>query len=1029
MKHDRRCILVAIACDNRAMMRGAGLYGTCVFFAAMFLVAGSVHAETRIAEQLLTDATVDQAQNGFNNYAAQTFTPSATGTLLSIVLPEHACDLYVGNGWWNGYKPFTYVGPVAGGYKYSGSYDIQPGTRYIIVHRCNPSGVPIPFIGTTVDSYAGGEAGHSSLDGVTFKSNLQSGNTLMDWAFTACTTIDCTLLPVPCSQDCNSNVLFIPGTEASRLYDTENGETELWEPHGDTSAQKLAMNPDGTSVRNDIYTRDVFDNVYVPLKGNIYQSFIADMNALKAAGTIHDWAPAPYDWRYSLDQTLSAGTKTGANISFLAPTSTPFIESELRRLAASSKSGKVTIIAHSNGGLVTKALLHKLGDEETARLVDKVILVASPQVGTPQAIAGLLHGYNQAMPAEVFPHALSDAAARAVGDTMPGLYTLLPSGAYMASVSDPVATFSTTSLTSWAQKYGDSITSPQAEQSFLADATRGAPSSTQLLTPSVLNSTFVSQALAAHDTLDSWTPPPGVRVIQIAGWGIPTTVSGVDYAQTFEDGKLIVAGSPRFVIDGDGTVVTPSALWMSTSTDGVERYWVDLRKYSNDHWIQTTGGVNGWTPFTHANILEVANLRDFIGDMVASTTQPLATYTYLKTFVPSGPGTLLRYALHSPLTLNLYDDQGRHTGISTTTGEVDQEIPGTYYAEFGGVKYLFTGAASSSHLVMNGYAIGVFTLNVDEYQGDTRVASTTFANVPTTPNTAVTLDTQSDISTLSPLSVDENSDGTPDLTITPVPDGAVNLDTAPPATTAVVAGILGLNGWYVSTSTVTFAATDDASGAASTFVSMDGAATTTVPAGQASITISTEGIHTIGYYSEDAAGNTEAPQYLSVKIDKTPPEATISFSTTTKSVLIAGSDTMSSTTVLTTIPGPTGQATSTVADASGRRLVIVFSKLVPTGSVAVSISSLVYDGATTTLPTNSLTYSWTVSKTSSSLSEKSTIKGQSCVSGSYSSKTNQTTISYNLSSDSCSKGTLKKMVMGVDVISVKTDKGSLKVSY
>jgi pimeloyl-ACP methyl ester carboxylesterase len=40
-----------------------------------------------------------------------------------------------------------------------------------------------------------------------------------------------------------------------------------------------------------------------------------------------------------------------------AATSTPYIIQELRRLAATSKTGKVTIIAHSNGGLLAKALL------------------------------------------------------------------------------------------------------------------------------------------------------------------------------------------------------------------------------------------------------------------------------------------------------------------------------------------------------------------------------------------------------------------------------------------------------------------------------------------------------------------------------------------------------------------------------------------------------------------------------------------------------------------------------------------------
>ena len=58
-------------------------------------------------------------------------------------------------------------------------------------------------------------------------------------------------------------------------------------------------------------------------------------------------------------------------------------------MASSSKTGKVTIVAHSNGGLVTKLIYNQLKDKGEADLVDKIIFVAVPEIGTPQSLPSL----------------------------------------------------------------------------------------------------------------------------------------------------------------------------------------------------------------------------------------------------------------------------------------------------------------------------------------------------------------------------------------------------------------------------------------------------------------------------------------------------------------------------------------------------------------------------------------------------------------------------------------------------------------
>jgi hypothetical protein len=177
--------------------------------------------------------------------------------------------------------------------------------------------------------------------------------------------------------------------------------------------------------------------------------------------------------------------------------------------------------------------------------------------------------------------------------------------------------------------------------------------------------------------------------------------------------------------------------------------------------------LGGYHPFDHGKILETDPTLDFVSDQITNTAKPISDYGYLSTEVPAYSDKRLRYALHSPLTLNLYDSAGRHTGISTSTGKIEEQIPGTYYTEFGDVKYLFSDTSTNANVIMNGYAAGTFTLNVDEYSGNTPTTSTTFKDIPTTANTVVSLGVQSDISTLSSMTVDENGDGKNVFTIAP----------------------------------------------------------------------------------------------------------------------------------------------------------------------------------------------------------------------------------------------------------------------
>ncbi|MBM2817935.1 MAG: hypothetical protein HW401_525, partial [Parcubacteria group bacterium] len=346
-----------------------------------------------------------------------------------------------------------------------------------------------------------------------------------------------------------SSVAFIPGIQASRLYRQDLlWENQLWEPNRNGDARKLFMDKDGKSVDAGIYTRDIIKETNVPISAdglglNIYKKFSESMDKLVASSTIAEWKALPYDWRFDLSDIVGGGVKwLDGNISFISQKSEgqlPYMISELEELASNSKNGKVTIITHSNGGLVAKALLKKLaemkgrGESDLIDKIDRLIMVAAPQLGTPQAITSMLHGDGQELG---FGFLLSAPVAREFAENMLGAYNLLPSEKYFSTVLNPIIKFdsSVDKLNNWRLSYGDEISDYAKFQDFiLGKEGRTKPSSGNISIPNVLNASLLGVSENNHRTLDDWQIPASIEVTQIAGWGLDT-VSGVEYYTQFE---------------------------------------------------------------------------------------------------------------------------------------------------------------------------------------------------------------------------------------------------------------------------------------------------------------------------------------------------------------------------------------------------------------------------------------------------------------------------------------------------------------
>lgn len=572
--------------------------------------------------------------------------------------------------------------------------------------------------------------------------------------------------PVPASTTASSgisSVMFLPGIKGSPLYEnnplclvpTDDCDMRVWLPLADALVPELFMDDAGKS-RRQVYVKDG-DILAHAFGYHFYDAFVAQMQALAAsstAGTGWSWKPVAYDWRMALPDLLAGGAQDGSRILF--GSDSPYLARTLAALASTSPTGKVTIIAHSNGGLLAKALLQNLGDTQAARLVDRLVLVGAPQTGAPRALAALLYGDGEELPGTgVFPSALmSTAHARAFAEDSPMAYHLLPSATYFDGLSEqalPLAFASSSLLAKDRALFGNGIANDGALRAYArGEDGRGVPDTDDLTRPNVLNAHLLEYARLEHQQIDAWEPPPGIAVYQIAGVG-NATLSGIEQ---YEQPKRVhgkhaddLLYRPRFSTDGDGTVPVRSALAIPGSAR-VRRYWVDLQA------LARAGAY-----YDHGSLLEVPSVNALLQEIMhgepASSTLP--------SFVMAAPpassareAAMLLVALHSPAGVTLTDAAGRSSGIGEPGSS--RAIPGSQVGQIGEVKYVLVPSGSYA-VALEGEGTGEATLDIEELSGGEVLASSTVADIPITPATRAHLGLDGGLAHASPLTIDQDGDG------------------------------------------------------------------------------------------------------------------------------------------------------------------------------------------------------------------------------------------------------------------------------
>ncbi len=245
--------------------------------------------------------------------------------------------------------------------------------------------------------------------------------------------------------------------------------------------------------------------------------------------------------------------------------------------------------------------------------------------------------------------------------------------------------------------------------------------------------------------------------------------------------------------------------------------------------------------------------------------------------------------------MHFYDAQGRHLGPDGQGG-IDTEIPGSAYwtpiiAEQADIsaRRLSIQAADLSHgyrIELAGSGNGTFDLHLEVPDRSTgQLYQTTYLSVPVAAGDefALALERGTDFV----LAANRDGDETFEGQVTPSSVSSRGVDTP---VNLVLSGADGENGWYRSD--VTAALQGSTRPDLPPLTSLEyglgsGWQTFTAP-----LTLTQEGTHTLRYRGTFVGGTQDVTQWVSIRLDKTPPALTLTFPTAITYTLCPYTDTM-----------------------------------------------------------------------------------------------------------------------------------------
>lgn len=648
------------------------------------------------------------------------------------------------------------------------------------------------------------------------------------------------------------------------------------------------------------------------------------------------------------------------------------LRQKIDELASSSPIGKIDIIAHSQGGLLIKRLL--FDHPEYKDKIQKLIFVGTPNLGAPLSFKVLREG-DQLGIKYLKVLGLDPEEIKRISQNMPSIYEMLPSVQYFNHYPGY-----------WGELERHLFSSNREILYNYSDTKQR-----------LKDEGFNSMLLDKNDTFHAFNYDQfdftnmGIDVYNIAGCQSPT-YGGVINKSLGRDKIIWVPGDQTVPLKSASNIINTQLIYSLDANhstmltdEGIRHKIINLITGSN---------------------LSTPNLTDNITDCHFD-------------------GTIVES--HSPVNLHIYDSQGRHVG-PRADGGFDSEISNVGYDTLGHENFAFLPKDGQYSVKLVATSAGSFSFNSTIIRDGQALSMAYYDQVSISSSSVAQIGL--DLNNNQPIQLDTNGDGTIDQTVQPsaILDASQSQDLIPPVSTSTITGIIGQPGFYRSDVSISLSAQDpvipghesETSGVLKTQYNLDNAGwidyASTTP-----IAVSTEGSHTLVFFSTDRAGNNESEQSISFTIDKTPPEFAVQYDLTAKDFKYSAQDNLDS--------NPTIACTSSnciLTDQAGNQTVAKFVKTSLLFSQNLTIKSLSYNGVNASLPINGVLVS-VVSQNNRLKSFNQMFylaKNSQIFSITYSSLTNQSTIIDALTGLPPTITTQ----LGIKFLQVYTDKGILKTN-
>jgi hypothetical protein len=373
-------------------------------------------------------------------------------------------------------------------------------------------------------------------------------------------------------------------------------------------------------------------------------------------------------------------------------------------------------------------------------------------------------------------------------------------------------------------------------------------------------STSLAPTPASPDGTNGWFQQASVQ-FSLTG---SDARSGVAQSFYTVDGGAAQAYSGAVTVSGQGThTVTYWSVDNAGNTEAVKSAQIKLDNVKPSTSIAVSpaapNGSGSWYVTTPSFTLSASDATSG----VASTLYRIgsgATQTYSGAVsIPDGQHTVTYWSV---------DSAGNTESATTTpTMKVDTVKPSTTIA--------ITPASPDGS---NGWRVSATSFTLSGSDATSGVATTLYkidsGATQTYSGSAVSIPQGSH--TVTYWSVD-TAGNTESATTSPV----IKVDTVKPSTTLTTSPVApdGSNNWFKQSSvTFTLAATDGTSGVANSYYTIDGGGQQTY---SGTVTVNTQGDHTVTYWSVDTAGNTEATATTHIKLDNVRPATTLTTSPAT----------------------------------------------------------------------------------------------------------------------------------------------------